>query len=180
MARVLELYRESLNKLEDGRADMPDKMPGLFEFNQWNANKPGTTLFIPVTDVTEEYLNLLTLYCSHSYGFTIIDDLTGKPAGVEKWVDKGRLKGEIKLSLFDLEVRILTGLNVEQAFITQNMALALQPLGLAGWAFTGFIPRFAMGAAPNLFKGLGFRFITAEKGYDRSSHHRSRRKGRGF
>lgn len=164
MARVLELYRDSLDKLEDGRADMPDKMPGLFEFNQWNTNKPGTTLFVPVTDVTEEYLNLLTLYCSHSYGFTIIDDLTGKPTGTEKWIEKGRLKDAVRMSLFDLEVRILTGLNVEQAFITQNMALALQPLGLAGWAFTGFIPRFAMGAAPDLFKGLGFRFIQPKKG----------------
>ncbi len=164
MERVLELYRDSLNKLEDGRADMPDKMPGLFEFNQWNTNKPGTSLFVPVTDVTEEYLNLLTLYCANSYGFTIIDDLTGKPTGTEKWIKKGRLKDAVKMSLFDLEVRILTGLNVEQAFITQNMALALQPLGLAGWAFTGFIPRFAMGAAPDLFKGLGFRFIQPKKG----------------
>lgn len=164
MERVLELYRESLIKLEDGRADMPDKMPGLFEFNQWNTNKPGTTLFVPVTDVTEEYINLLTLYCANSYGFTIIDDLTGKPTGTEKWIKKGRLKDAVKMSLFDLEVRILTGLNVEQAFITQNMALALQPLGLAGWAFTGFIPRFAMGAAPDLFKGLGFRFIQPKKG----------------
>lgn len=164
MERVLELYRESLIKIEDGRADLPDKMPGLFEFNQWNTNKPGTTVFIPVTDITEEYLNLLTLYCSHTYGFTIIDDLTGKPAGVGKWMEKGRLKGDVKLSLFDLEVRILTGLNVEQAFICQNMSLALQALGLAGWTFSGFIPRFAMGCAPNLFKGLGFRFIQPKKG----------------
>ena len=96
MARILELYRESLVKLEDGRAQLPDKMPGLFEFNQWNTNKPGTSVFIPVTDVTEEYINLLHLYCSNSYGFTIIDDLTGKPAGVEKWIQKGRLKDNIK------------------------------------------------------------------------------------
>jgi len=164
MERILELYRESLVKLEDGRADLPDRMPGLFEFNQWNTNKPGTSVFIPVTDITEEYLNLLTLYCSHSYGFTIIDDLTGKPAGVEKWIEKGRLKSDVKLSLFDLEVRILTGLNVEQAFICQNMSLALQALGLAGWTFSGFIPRFAMGCAPNLFKGLGFHFIQPKKG----------------
>lgn len=164
MARVLELYKGSLNKLEDGRADLPDKMPGLFQFNQWNTNKPGTSVFIPVTDITEEYINLLTLYCSHSYGFSIIDDLTGKPAGVEKWINEGRLKSEVRLSLFDLETRILTGLNVEQAFMTQNMSLALQALGLAGWAFTGFIPRFAMGAAPDLFKGLGFRFIQPKKG----------------
>jgi len=164
IARVLELYRESLVKLEDGRADLPDRMPGLFNFNEWNTNKPGTTVFIPVTDITEEYLNLLHLYCSHSYGFTIIDDLTGKPAGVKKWIKKGRLKDNIKMSLFDLEVRILTGLNVEQAFICQNMSLALQALGLAGWTFSGFIPRFALGASPDLFKGLGFRFIQPKKG----------------
>jgi hypothetical protein len=162
--RVLELYRESLVKLEDGRAKLPDKMPGLFDFNQWNTNKPGTSVFIPVTDITEEYINLLLLYCSSTYGFTIIDDLTGKPAGIEKWVKMGRLKEQVKLSLFDLEVRILTGLNVEQAFICQNMSLALQALGLAGWTFSGFIPRFALGAAPHLFKGLGFRFIQPKKG----------------
>ncbi len=164
MQRVLELYKESLVKLEDGRADLPDRMPGLFDFNQWNTNKPGTSLFIPVTDVTEEYINLLMLYCSHSYGFSIIDDLTGKPAGVEKWIKKGRLKGEVKMSLFDLEVRILTGLNVEQAFICQNMSLAAQALGLAGWSFTGLIPRFALGCAPEMFRGLGFRFIQPKKG----------------
>lgn len=162
--RVLELYRESLIKIEDGRANLPDQMPGLFNFNQWNTNKPGTSVFIPVTDITEEYINLLLLYCSNTYGFTIIDDLTGKPAGIEKWVKMGRLKEQVKLSLFDLEVRILTGLNVEQAFICQNMSLALQALGLAGWTFSGFIPRFAMGAAPQLFKGLGFTFIQPKKG----------------
>lgn len=164
MQRVLDLYRSSLVKLEDGRADLPDKMPGLFQFNQWNTNKPGTSVFIPVTDVTEEYLNLLTLYCSHTYGFSIIDDLTGKPAGVDEWIKKGRLKDEVKMSLYDLEVRILTGLNVEQAFISQNMSLALQALGLAGWTFTGFIPRFALGCAPDMYKGLGFRFIQPKKG----------------
>ncbi len=124
----------------------------------------GTSVFIPVTDVTEEYINLLHLYCSHSYGFTIIDDLTGKPAGVGQVDKEGQVKDSVKLSLFDLETRILTGLNVEQAFICQNMSLALQALGLAGWTFSGFIPRFALGGAPQLFKGLGFRFIQPKKG----------------
>ncbi len=162
--RILELYRESLLKIEDGRAKLPDRMPGLFNFNQWNTNKPGTSVFIPVTDITEEFINLLLLYCSSTYGFTIIDDLTRKPAGIEKWIKIGRLKENVKLSLFDLEVRILTGLNVEQAFICQNMSLALQALGLAGWTFSGFIPRFALGAAPQLFKGLGFTFIQPKRG----------------
>jgi hypothetical protein len=162
--RLLELYRESLVKIEDGRAQLPDKMPGLFEFNQWNTNKPGTTLFIPVTDITEEYINLLMLYCSHSYGFTIIDDLERKPAGQEKWIKTGRIKDNVKISLMDLETRILAGLNVEQAFICQNMSLMLQALGLAGWTFTGLIPRFTLGSNPEMFKGLGFRFIQPKKG----------------
>lgn len=164
LSYMLDLYRGSLVKLEDGRADMPDKMPGLFDFNQWNTNKPGTSLFMPVTDITEEYLNLLLLYCSNTYGFQIIDDLTGKSAGQEKWVKKGRIKDTVKISLFDLESRVLTGLNVEQAFICQNMALTLQPLGLAGWTFTGLIPRFALGCNPDLFKGLGFTFVQPKKG----------------
>lgn len=162
--RLLELYRESLVKLEDGRAQLPDRMPGLFDFNQWNTNKPGTTLFIPVTDITEEYINLLMLYCSHSYGFTIIDDLERKPAGQEKWIKTGRIKDSVRISLMDLETRILTGLNVEQAFICQNMSLMLQALGLAGWTFTGLIPRFTLGSNPEMFKGLGFRFIRPKKG----------------
>lgn len=162
--RLLELYRESKVKLEDGRAQLPDKMPGLFDFNQWNTNKPGTSLFIPVTDITEEYINLLMLYCSNTYGFQIIDDLTGKSAGQEEWVKSGRIKDSVRISLMDLETRILTGLNVEQAFICQNMSLVLQSLGLAGWTFTGLIPRFALGAAPDLFKGLGFRFIQPKYG----------------
>ena len=162
--RLLELYRDGLVKLEDGRANLPDKMPGLFDFNQWNTNKPGTTTFIPVTDITEEYLNLLTLYCSSTYAFNIWDEKHDRSCGQDKWIKSGRIKEEVKMSLYDLEVRILTGLNVEQAFICQNMSLALQALGLGGWTFTGLIPRFTLGSNPELFKGLGFRFEQPKSG----------------
>ena len=162
--RLLELYREGLVKLEDGRANLPDKMPGLFDFNQWNTNKAGTTTFIPVTDITEEYLNLLLLYCSSTYAFNIWDPNNNVSCGQDKWIESGRIKEEVRLSLYDLEVRILTGLNVEQAFICQNMSLALQALGLGGWTFTGLIPRFTLGSNPELFKGLGFRFEQPKAG----------------
>ena len=45
---------------------------------------------------------------------------------------------------------------VEQAFICQNLNLALQALGLGGWTFTGYLPKFVMGGGDVL--GLGFRF----------------------
>jgi hypothetical protein len=163
LEKILHLFRKSLIKLEDGRADLPKSEPGLFDFNAWNTNKPGTTFFIPVTNTTVEYMVLLFIYFGSKYGFNIIDELNGgRSCGLDKWIEKGYIKNDVRMSLFDLELRVLTTLNVEQAFICQNMNLALQALGLGGWAFTGLLPHYALGVDPS-YKGLGFRFIKPEK-----------------
>lgn len=162
--QIISLVNRSKVKLYDHRADLPKAMPGLFDFNAWNANKPGTTLFIPVTNTTIEYINLLFLFTSSKYGFKIVDELHGgRPAGLDRAIEKGFVRGNLLLSLVDLEMRILSMLVVEQAFICQNINLSLQALGLGGWTFTGFVARFLMGGAADC-KGLGFRFITPKKG----------------
>ena len=95
--------------------------------------------------------------------FNIVDELNGgRSCGLDKWIEKGYIRKDVELSLFDLELRVLTTLNVEQAFISQNMNLALQALGLGGWTFTGLLPQYALGVDPK-YKGLGFRFNQAEK-----------------
>lgn len=158
MEKVLGLFNSSKIKLEDGRADLPKGEPGLFDFNAWNCNKPGTSFFIPVTNTTVEYMVLLFIYFGSKYGFNIVDELNGgRSCGLDKWIEKGYIRKDVELSLFDLELRVLTTLNVEQAFISQNMNLALQALGLGGWTFTGLLPHYALGIDPK-YKGLGFRF----------------------
>ena len=161
--KVLELFNKGRVKLQDSRADLPKGEPGLFDFNAWNCNKPGTTFFIPVTNTTVEYMVLLFIYFGAKYGFNIVDELNGgRSCGLDKWIEKGYIRKDVELSLFDLELRVLTTLNVEQAFIFQNMNLALQALGLGGWAFTGLLPHYALGLDPD-YKGLGFRFNRPEK-----------------
>lgn len=161
---IMEAVDKATVKLYDGRADLPKGMPGLFDFNAWNANKPGTTFFAPVTNMTIEYINLLFLYTSPKYGFKIVDEFHGgRLAGLDNALKKGWIKDGITLPLMDLEMRILSMLVVEQAFICQNINLALQALGLGGWTFTGFVARFLMGGSPD-YKGFGFRFITPKKG----------------
>jgi hypothetical protein len=155
---MLHLFRGARLTLEEGRADLPTGEPGLFAFNAWNVNRPGTSLFIPVTNTTVEYLTLLFIYFDERNRFSIVDELTGGACGLERWVESGRL-GRTEISLFDLELRVLTTLNVEGAFICQNMNLALQALGLGGWAFTGFLPHHVLGADP-AHRGLGFDFVT--------------------
>jgi hypothetical protein len=161
--RLLELYRHAKVELQPGRAPLPTTLPGLFTFNQWNANQPGTTLFIPVTNTTLEYINLLFIYLSRSYGFSIVDEQAGgSSAGLQAALDAGRLDPARRMGIVELEQRVLSMLVVEQAFICQNINLALQALGLGGWTFTGYIARHVMGGGD--VPGLGFRFEEAASG----------------
>jgi len=160
---IVDLFRRARVKLKDGRAELPTTLPGLFDFNQWNANKPGTTLFVPVTTMTMEYINVLFIYFARSYAFSIVDEQHGgRSAGLQKWVDQGRINSNIPMNMFELEQRVLSMMVVEQGFICQNMNLGMQALGLGGWTFTGYLPKFVMGGGD--VPGLGFRFNEAANG----------------
>ena len=160
---IVDLYRRARVKLHDGRAPLPTTLPGLFDFNQWNANKPGTTLFIPVTNMTMEYINVLFIYLARSYGFNIIDERQGgRSAGLGEFVKTGRIREGRVMTMAELESHILSMMVVEQGFICQNLNLALQALGLGGWTFTGYLPKFVMGGGD--VEGLGFRFEEAADG----------------
>ncbi len=160
---LVDRFRRAKVKLQDGRAQLPTTLPGLFDFNHWNANKPGTTLFVPVTNMTMEYINVLFIYFARSYRFSIVDEQNGgQSAGLQKWIDQGRIDSNITMGIVDLEQRVLSMMVVEQAFICQNMNLAMQAIGLGGWTFTGYLPKFVMGGGD--VPGLGFRFNTATNG----------------
>ena len=88
---MLDLVRPAPRcALEPGRATLPTGLPGLFVFNHWNANQPGTTLFLPVSNMTLEYINLLFIYFSPEYRFSLVDETAGtRPAACERWIDAG-------------------------------------------------------------------------------------------
>jgi len=160
---LVDLFRRARVKLKDGRAELPTTLPGLFDFNQWNANKPGTSLFVPVTNMTMEYINVLFIYLARSYKFSIVDEQRGwESAGLQKWIDQGRVDPARRMGMMELETRVLSMMVVEQAFMCQNLNLALQALGLGGWTFTGYLPKFVMGGGD--VPGLGFRFLEDKQG----------------
>lgn len=160
---IVDLFRRAKVRLHEGRAQLPTELPGLFDFNHWNANKPGTSLFVPVTNMTMEYINVLFIYLARSYAFSIVDERHGdRSAGLQTWIDSGRVDPARRMGMIELEQRVLSMMVVEQAFICQNMNLALQALGLGGWTFTGYLPKFVMGGGD--VRGLGFRFNEANDG----------------
>ena len=160
--KILELFRESKVKLEDGRADLPSQPPGLAGHNLWNVNKPGTTVFMPVTDLSACIINLYFFYMRPDHRFNFVDELHGmRYPGTEQWVKNGFLDEGKRMPLIEAELRFANGYIAEQAFMGQNMVLTLQTLGLGGWLFSGFASMFMLGGTP-FNRGLGFRFITPE------------------
>ena len=51
-----ELYRRAV-KLQGGRLEIPRATPNLFGLNHWIANAEGSTLFIPISDVTRQCIS---------------------------------------------------------------------------------------------------------------------------
>lgn len=160
--KIVELFRESKVKIHDGRADLPSKPPGIAAHNLWNVNKPGTSVFMPVTDLSACIINLFFFYMRPDHRFNFVDELHGmRPPGTKGWLEKGFLDESKRMPLIEAELRFANGYIAEQAFMGQNMVLALQTLGLGGWLFSGFASMFMLGGTP-FHRGLGFRFITPE------------------
>ncbi len=70
--RILAVCREHTEQLTDSRLDLPREAPHTLEHNLWVANAPGSTLFMPVGDASEELLGLLVLFVGS--GYLIFDD----------------------------------------------------------------------------------------------------------
>jgi hypothetical protein len=160
---AVKFYRDHRKMISNRRSDIPNRFPVVWKSNEWFFNKAGTTLFIPVTDFTIEYLNVLSFLLGDGWRITILDDFHGnRPAGLEQWVKKGVLSGAVTLPLRLLEVNGGLAMGAEQGFMLQNVGLACQALGLGGFAFAGHIPQVLMGGTP-LARGLGFKFVTPTK-----------------
>jgi hypothetical protein len=115
---------------------------------------PGTTLFMPVADMTEEMVNAVML--TVDLGNYIADDRNGmRPCCDEKWIKEGWVDNPVPLSMF--EISIMNAVGAESSFIGHNIVLAEQAMGLGGWMYGGVTGFVAMGGTP-MARGLGFRF----------------------
>jgi hypothetical protein len=168
--KVKGFYDEHTVKLSDGRFDLPRATPGLYAHNLWVTNKPGSTLFMPVTDISQDLIRLMVNMCdpqggryNEGGGYYIVDERKGmRPAGCEKWADKGLLDKNKMMPLGRLEAIIVAWLCAEGAMMGTLMQLAMAAMGLGGWMHGGFTPLVVMGGTP-ICKGLGLRFITPKE-----------------
>lgn len=144
--------------LQEHRLDLPRRSPALLAFNQWNVNVPGSTLFMPITDVTCAYINTLMLLFESPHRLYVYDDLNDNAEPLKRWADAGKLNRRVPYPLSLLERSAAQQfVGVEQALMLQNMYLALQAMGLGGWMLSAGSPLIVLGGTS--VPGLGFRFV---------------------
>ena len=159
--KVLDWYRNGMHKVLDTRPDVDWalRVPGapnasLFGPYQYNVNRPGTTWFIPITDVGWLYFSVM-LNLFDAWHLYFIDDRTGEPAGVGPWVKEGQL--EFPISIAQIEWFMFQVETYPPGSYVQNMRLTAEAMGLGNWIFCGFFDDVLMGAFPDVARGLQFR-----------------------
>jgi len=145
--KLLETYRAQRRVLRRGRLDIPRRVPPMSGHDLWDSNRPGSTLFLPVCDVSAALISLiaqfidpaLRRYAPAGGGMNIVDDRHGcRPAGTESWLRDGFLDAERMLPLSIVERQACYYVFSEPAAICQNMFLATEALGLGGWSTADF------------------------------------------
>jgi hypothetical protein len=159
LEKIVEVFKDRRIKISDGRIDLPHSFPAFLSFNTWNSNMPGTSLFMPVVDVTEELINGMMLFLEQGQYPT---DENGEPLGCKRWVDAGLVSIPSPYAALEPQV-CYCATNMEVGFMCQNLLLTESAMGLGGWPFGGFTPLIVLGGTP-MHQGLGFHFETAEKG----------------
>jgi len=152
-------------RLQEGRLYIPRQLPYMLSFNQWYTNRPGTVFFIPVTEVSRVYLNLLLVLLSEEYGYFFIDTDNGQSGcGLDTFRRSrgGYLHDDPKthrvMTLRELDAAIAETAIQEQGLACQNLFLMTQAMGLGGGIQSVGSGRHLLGLEPNTFPGIGLTF----------------------
>lgn len=161
--RILAVCRKHTTQLSNGRLDLPRQPPHMLPPNVWMANAPGTTLFMPIGDASEQVLGLLAMAIGN--GSLIVDDAAGRPAGdLAPFVRSGLLDDAKRQPLSALHAMAYEANTAELAFVGHNVVLTMQAMGLGGLYFNGINRWSVLGAfADDGIEGLGFRFVHDER-----------------
>ena len=159
LERMVEICRTHTVRLSEGRLDLPAAPPHMLEPNVWMANAPGSTLFMPVGDASEQVLGLMAMTLAN--GNVLVDDVAQRPAGdPAPFVRSGLLDESKRVPLTVLQQTAYEANLAELAFIGHNIVLTMQAMGLGGLYLSGLNRWSILGAfAEGGIDGLGFRFV---------------------
>ncbi len=155
--------KKSKKRILDKRLDFVNRdFPVYLDSNRFLSNIEGTTLLLPVVDLTRQYINALMYILTQPDGSrpVFLDDRNfHRYAGIKKWVRNGFLNKDIPLTLGALG-KMRT--EYEAILLLQNLMLTAHGMGLGAWIHATISPPVMLGHP--YFKervehnGLGFDY----------------------
>ena len=176
-------------RIHDKRLDFPRQFPYYHMWNKHLSNRPGTTLFLPVVDMTRSFisvvLNILSepeaeraiflddwrpfvpknpldvgAWLAAGLGF-IPERIPYQPVGGIEWARSGTLNPSIRVPL---GLGHTFQVDYEAILLLQNLVLTGQALGLGGWLHAHVPSPIIYQREPEkgIF-GLGFRMLKPDK-----------------
>lgn len=134
---------EAKVKILDRRLDVAAgerEFPAYLDSNRFLSNLPGTTVLLPVVDLSHQYINGLMYLLTQPEGARpeLVDDRNFyRSAGVKRWVKSGFLNGDLKIPL-GLIGSLRT--QIEADLLMQNLFLVAETLGLGAWIHATISP----------------------------------------
>jgi hypothetical protein len=143
------------------RLDFPREFPYYLDSNRFLSNIEGSTIFLPIVDMSRQYINALMYVLTEPDGHrpVLVDDRNFyRPAGVKRWIENGFLNKDLKISLGALGPMRT---QIEADLLLQNLILTLQAMGLGGWIHAAIGPPYLLGHPyfAKETKGLAFRHV---------------------
>jgi hypothetical protein len=165
-ATLLARAADAKVKILDHRLDVAEDsrdFPAYLDSNRFLSNLPGTTILLPVVDLSHQYINGLMYLLTQPDGArpSLVDDRNFyRSAGVKRWVKSGFLNDDLKVPL-GLIGTLRT--QIEADLLVQNLFLVAESMGLGAWihatisppVLTGD-PKFSSRYGPM----LGFEHVT--------------------
>ncbi|GAA4990157.1 hypothetical protein HD597_007976 [Nonomuraea thailandensis] len=163
---LIERARQAKVRVLDRRLDVAEgrrDFPAYLDANRFLSNLPGTTIFLPVVDLSHQYINCLMFLLTQPEGArpTLVDDRNlYRLAGVGKWVKNGFLNPDVKVPLGAMGTMRT---QIEADLLVQNLMLAADAMGLGAWIHGTIHPQIMLGD-PKFSRAygrmLGFDFVT--------------------
>jgi len=158
---LVEAHGRRIQKLADGRMNIPREEAFIEGHNLWIANVPGSMLVIPVGNLAQHNLANLCYYLQN--GYAIYDDINkAKIPGLDRFSRLADMDNLLPLSF--VEQWSFGEVVTEMACCCYAGTLMLQAMGLGGWLFNGINPFAILGASGDpRMPGLGFRYDTDDR-----------------
>lgn len=91
----LEINDRARVQISEERLNVPREPPFTLGLNLWSVNQPGTSVFLPVNELTGLHINVLLTFFDHDYRYYLVDDRNDfRPAGIGRFAKSrgGHLK----------------------------------------------------------------------------------------